>query len=135
MTVSSRSPDVGPEGEHDEECPHEEVAEAGDWVDAEEAENAGEKVEEHEGAEEGGGRAGSLEHILGLILLNILQEQLVYLLGAEGRVAITGSHGFLHFTRTDFMPFADSQKKAKFIRYSCIQFTAQYIYNCLIRYF
>ena len=78
--MSSRSPDVGPEGEHDEECPHEEVAEAGDGVDAEEAEDAGEKVEEHEGAEEGGGRAGSLEHILRLILLNVLQEQLVYLL-------------------------------------------------------
>ena len=26
------------------------------------------------------------------------------------------------------MPLADSQKRPKFIRYSCIQFTAQYIY-------
>ena len=32
------------------------------------------------------------------------------------------------------MPFADSQKKPTFIRYFCIQFTAQYIYNCLIKY-
>ena len=27
--------------------------------------------------------------------------------------------GFLCYTRTDFMPFADSQKRPKFIRYSC----------------
>ena len=32
-------------------------------------------------------------------------------------------HGFLYYTRTDFMPLADSQKKDKFIQYSCIQFT------------
>ena len=30
--------------------------------------------------------------------------------------------------------FCRLSKKANFIRYSCIQFTAQYIYNCLIRY-
>ena len=27
---------------------------------------------------------------------------------------------FLYYTRTDFMPLADSQKRPKFIRYSCI---------------
>ena len=43
--------------------------------------------------------------------------------------------GFLYFTGTDFMPCADSQKRSEFIRYSCIQITAQCIYNyCLIRY-
>ena len=35
------------------------------------------------------------------------------------------------------MPFLDSQNRPKFIQiilHFCIQFTAQYIYNCLIRY-
>ena len=36
----------------------------------------------------------------------------------------TVNHGFLYYTRTDFMPFAESQKRPKFIRCSCIQFTA-----------
>ena len=44
-------------------------------------------------------------------------------------------HGFQYYTRTDFMPFAVAQKRSKFIRYSCIQFTAHYIHNCLIRNF
>ena len=26
------------------------------------------------------------------------------------------THGFLYYTRTDFMPFADSQKRPTFIR-------------------
>ena len=43
-------------------------------------------------------------------------------------------HRFLYYARSDFMPFADSQRRPKFIRYSCIQFTPQYIYDCLIRY-
>ena len=38
---------------------------------------------------------------------------------------IISIHGFLYYTRTDFMPLADSQKKCpNFIRYSCIQYTA-----------
>ena len=49
--------------------------------------------------------------------------------------SLVPAHGFLYYTRTDFMPLADSQKKAKIYSYSCIQFTAhwaQYIYNCFL---
>ena len=45
------------------------------------------------------------------------------------------SDGFLYYTQTDFMPFTDSQKRPKFIWYSCIQFTAQYIFNCFYEIF
>ena len=32
-------------------------------------------------------------------------------------------HEFLYYTRTDFIHFSGAQKRSKFIRYSCIQFT------------
>ena len=32
---------------------------------------------------------------------------------------------FLYYTKTDFMVFADSQQRPKFIRYFCIHFKAQ----------
>ena len=44
-------PDVGPECEHDEEGSHEEVAHAGERVDAEDPKDAGEQVEEHQSRE------------------------------------------------------------------------------------
>ena len=59
----------------------------------------------------------------------MLDQLLITLLA---NIIIRSNHGFLYYTRTDFMPLADSQKKAKFIQYTCIQFTAhwaQYIYD------
>lgn len=75
--VLPRVADVGPSAEGDEGETQDHVAQAGNDVHAYKARDACGHVHDEDDHEEGGGRAGGVENVLGVIVLDVLDEHLV----------------------------------------------------------
>lgn len=69
--------DVGPGAERDEGQTQDHVAQAGDDVHAHEAGDAGGHVHDEDDHEQSGRRAGGVENVLGVIVLDVLDKHLV----------------------------------------------------------
>lgn len=75
--VFPRVPDVGPGAECDQRQTQDHVTQAGNDVHAHKARDARSHVHDKDDHEQGGRRAGCVENVLGVIVLDVLDEHLV----------------------------------------------------------